>query len=427
MDRSRFALLAGLAIDNLGSGLFLPLGLLYATRVVGLEVDAAGVVVAAATMLGFAVPPLAGRMMHRFGPRFVVVAAQLLQGVGALGYLYAFNALGVFVVAGLMSVGTQLFYCSVFVLIADVSTNEAKERPFALVAMVRSAAFGLGSLGAALLLTWESDTALRLLVGLDALTFVVAALLLAAFVVTEQVEHDAGIAIGSLTVLRDSRYRALIVSVCLVGLAVDFALVGTPVFVLDVLEGPAWLPGALLAGGTVLSSVYGVKVVDALRGYRRTRSLQAGAWLFVVWGVLTIVMIRVPAAWMVPYAFVTWVLMVAGTKVFFPVAGALSEALPPRDGRAGYMATYQYAFTTAQVLAPAVAALFAVASWLPWAVVVASAMMGVLVLGWLGGAIPTAIDRPTRVVPGRSDGPPASLPQDVLKLADSSKPWPADE
>ena len=61
-----------------------------------------------------------------------------------------------------------------------------------------------------------------------------------------------------------------------------------------------------------------------------------------------------------PVAWAVWVLIVAGNKVFYPVAGALSEALPPRESRATYMATYQYAFTAAQVVAPAVVALFAV-------------------------------------------------------------------
>lgn len=403
VDRSRFALVAGLAIDNYGSGLFLPLALLYATRVVGLDVETAGAVVAVATMLAFAVPPLAGRLTHRFGPRFVVISAQLLQGAGALGYLVASDAGGVFVAAALLAVGTTTFYCSVFVLIADASTNQRKERPFALVAMVRSAAFGLGGLSAAIVLTWESDVALRWLVGLDALTFAVAAVLLAVFVDTEPVDHGTAPAVGLLTVLRDKSYLALIASACLVGgLAVDFALVATPIFILEVLDGPAWLPGALLASGTVLSSVFAVRVVDAFRGYRRTRSLQVGAWIYVAWGLLTMVMIWLPAGWLVPYAFATWVLMVAGSKVFFPVSGALSEALPPKADRAGYMATYQYAFTTAQVLAPAVVALFVVSAWLPWAVVAASSLAGVLMLGWLGGAVPTTVDRPTAVDAGRS-------------------------
>ena len=382
-----------LAIDNVGSGLFLPLSLLYATRVVGLDVGVAGSVVAAATALSFAVPPVAGRVTHRLGPRLVVVCAQVVQCAGALAYLFADGARGVLVAAALMAAGVQLFYCSVFVLIADVSRDEAKERPFALVGMVRSAAFGLGALAPAAVLILDSDTALRLLVAFDAVTFVVAAAVLATFVVVEHPDPHAPATAGPLTVLRDRGYLALMASTCLVGLAVDVALLGAPVFFIDVLDGPAWLPGVLLAGGTVLSSLYGVTVVNALRDRRRTRSLQAGAVIFAVWALLTMGMLWVPDGWLVAYACATWVVMVVGTKIFYPVSGALSEALPPRPDRAGYMATYQYAFTTAQVLGPAVVALFAVAVWLPWAVVAASALGAVVVLGWLGRTITPAVNR----------------------------------
>jgi MFS family permease len=402
VDRSRIALITALAIDNYGSGLFLPLALLYAVRVVGLGVDTAGIVVATATLLGFAIPPLAGRLTHRFGPRLVVVAAQLLQAAGALAYLVASGAVGVFVAAGLMAMGTQLFYCSVFVLVADVSTNHAKERPFALVAMVRAGSFGLGTLTGALALTWDSDTALKILAAADATTFVVAAFLLAGFVATDPVDHQATRAVGPLTVLRDRRYLALMASVCLIDLA-DFALVGVPIFIIEFADGPTWLPGALLAVGTALVSLGGVRVVDALRGYRRTRSLQSSAAVYAAWAVLTMAMLWIPAGWLVPYAFATWVLRVAGSMGFFPIAGALSEALPPPQWRAGYMATYQYAFTTAQVLAPTVVALFVVAAWLPWAVLAAAALVAVAILDWLGRTIPGAANRaaPSLTVAGR--------------------------
>lgn len=400
LDRSRFALLAGLAVDNYGSGLFLPLGLLYATRVVGLGVNVAGTTVALATMLGFAVPPLAGRLAQRHGPRVVVVAAQLVQGLGALAYLLSGNVFGVFAAAALIATGTQLFYCSVFVLIADVSSNEAKERPFALVAMVRTGAFGLGNLTAALALTGGGTTALRWLVAADAATFAVAAAMLALLVEPGRVTRRAGPPTGPLTALRDPTYRILILTVCLLGLSVELALAGIPVFVLDVLHGPAWLPSALLAMGTVLSSVLGVRVVDALRGRRRTRSIRAGALAYVVWGLLVMAMPLLPAEWWAPYAFVAWLPLVAGNKVIYPLAGALSEALPPRHARAGYMATYQYAFTTAQVLGPAVIATFAVAGWLPWAVAVACAVAAIGLLRWLDGAVPEDVNRPA--VPGTS-------------------------
>ncbi|HSE72591.1 MAG TPA: MFS transporter [Nocardioidaceae bacterium] len=394
LDRSRAALLAGLAIDNFGSGLFLPLALLYATRVVDLGIDVAGAVVAAASVLGFGVPPVAGRLTQRVGPKAVVVVSQLVQGAGAAAYLLATGPVGVFLAAGLLAVGTQLFYCAVFVLIADVSTNEAKERPFALVAMLRAAAFGLGTVSAAVVLSWGSDRALGWLVAVDAATFLVAAAILGRYVETGRVDHEPTTTAGPRTVLRDRSYVVLIAAVCAVGLAVDFAIVGTPVFVVDVLEGPPWLPGALLAFGTLLSSAYGVKVVDLLRGRRRTRVMRVASGIFAAWGLVMLGMTWVPGWWLVPYGFLAWVVLMAGTKMFFPFAGALSEAMPPRSARAGYMAIYQYAFTAAQVLAPAVVGLFAVAVWLPWVVVVGAALGGVLLLGHLGRRLPVPVDRP---------------------------------
>jgi MFS family permease len=242
VDRSRVALIAGLGIDNFGSGLFLPLSIVYATRVLDLDVGTAGVAIGVASALGLAVPPVAGRMTVGLGPRRTVVLAQLVQGAGALAYLLAHGVSGAFAAAGLMAIGAQLFYCSVFVLIADMSTNEAKERPFALVAMIRSGAFALGTFTAALALAHSSDSALRWLVGADAGTFGVAALLLGLFVRTSLVAHNSAIRAGPMTVFRDRCYLELMAAVCLLDLTVDFALVGTPVFILHVINGPVWFP-----------------------------------------------------------------------------------------------------------------------------------------------------------------------------------------
>jgi MFS family permease len=392
LDRSRVALVAALAIDNFGSGLFLPLAIVYASREVGLGVDTAGGVIASATVLGFAVPAIAGRLTHRVGPRAVVIAAQALQGLGAVAYLVAEDAAGVFVAAALMAAGVQLFYCAVFVLIADVSTGEAKERPFALIAMVRGGAFGLGNLAAALALAWQSSEALRVLVAVDAVTFALTASLLALFVRTPMVEHADTRPVGLFGVLRDHRYLTLMAATLLAGLALDVGLVGTPVYVIEILHGPQWLPSALLAMGTVLGSVAGLRIVDALSGTRRTRSLQAGTLILAAWALAMIGLDLVGPGAVVACAFAAWLLLVAGGKVSEPIASALSEALPPRESRSVYMATYQYAFTAAQALAPAVVGLFVISAWLPWAVVAVACLAGVVLLSRLQKALPAQLN-----------------------------------
>src|SRR5258708_34908756 len=61
MTRNRLASLTALGVDNFGSGLFLPVALLYVTRIVRLPLATAGTVIALETMAGLGRPPLARR------------------------------------------------------------------------------------------------------------------------------------------------------------------------------------------------------------------------------------------------------------------------------------------------------------------------------------------------------------------------------
>src|SRR5260370_10898347 len=99
MRRNRVALLTALGVDNVGSGLFLPVALLSVTRVMGRPLATAGTVVAAGTMAGLAVPPVAGRLVDRVGPRLTVISGQSLQALGAAAYLVARDAAVVAVAA----------------------------------------------------------------------------------------------------------------------------------------------------------------------------------------------------------------------------------------------------------------------------------------------------------------------------------------
>ncbi|MGI8576745.1 MAG: hypothetical protein ACR2KG_02255 [Nocardioidaceae bacterium] len=77
LRRSRIALLIGLGVDNFGSGLFLPFSLVYPTRVVGLPLATAGVVVSVVLVVGLLVPPVVGPVVDR-------VVRGAFFGLGAL-------------------------------------------------------------------------------------------------------------------------------------------------------------------------------------------------------------------------------------------------------------------------------------------------------------------------------------------------------
>jgi MFS family permease len=395
MRRDRIALLVALGIDNVGSGPFLPLVLLYVTRVVGLTLGAAGVAVTVGTAAGLVVPAVSGRFTDRTGPRPVVITAQLLQAAGALTYLLAHGVVLVVLAAVLLAAGQQLFYSALFALIADVAGEGPKDRPFAVVGMVRSACFGAGSLVVGGLLAAVGPAGYRIAVGVDGVSFLACAVLLAALV---HPPHPRAAATPQASPVHrlwtDRPYLALIGVTALLVLFSDFVLLGVPVYVLDELHAPVWLPGAVLALLTVVSSVGGTAVLRATRGLARTSAVALGSAVTVVWCVASVAAVLVPQGWRPAYVLACTVVVTAASLLVGTRANALAEAAAPRPVRGRYLAAFQYAFTTAGVVAPAVVALFSVASWLPWLLVACCAGLAIPGLGWLSRRLPAHAVRP---------------------------------
>jgi MFS family permease len=400
MMRNRLALLTALGVDNFGSGLFLPLALLYATRVIRLPLATAGTVIALGTLAGLAAPPLTGRLVDAAGPRVAVICAQLLQALGAITYLVARDAAAVAAAAVLLAAGQQAFYSSLFALISDVAGEGPKDRPFAVAAMVRSACFGVGGLAAGGMLSAAGPAAYRIAVAADAGSFAACALLLALLVDVARPprRRSPAVAASSLRLLSDGPFLALIAIAGLVSLPGDVFLTGMAVYVLGPLHARPWLPGALLALLTALTSVGGTASLRATRRLRRTTAMALGALGYLVWCAAALAAILVPPGWR-PAELLAATLIMAAAGLLFQRANALAEAMAPRAVRGRYLAAFQYAFTVPWVIAPAVVALFSVAVWLPWLLAGAAAGLAALALPWLARRLPGDALRPEPAAP----------------------------
>jgi hypothetical protein len=399
MMRNRLALLTALGVDNFGSGLFLPLALLYATRVVRLPLATAGTVIALGTLAGLAAPPLAGRLVDAAGPRVTVICAQLLQALGAFTYLVARDAVAVAAAAVLLAVGQQAFYSSLFALISEVAGEGPKDRPFAVAAMVRSAFFGVGGLAAGGLLSAAGPAAYRIAVAADAGSFAACALLLALLVdVARPRRSRSPAAASSLRLLSDGPFLALIAIAGLISLPGDVFLTGMALYVLGPLHARPWLPGALLALLTGLTSVAGTASLRATRRLRRTTAMALGALGYLVWCAAALAAIVVPPGWR-PAELLAATLIMAAAGLLFQRANALAEAMAPRAVRGRYLAAFQYAFTVPWVIAPAVVALFSVAVWLPWLVGGTAAGLAAVALPWLARRLPGEALHPEPAAP----------------------------
>jgi MFS family permease len=406
--RNQTALLTALGVDNFGSGLFLPLTLVYLTRDVGLPLNVAGPVISMGALAGLAVPAFTGRLVDRAGARSVVIASQVIQALGAVGYLLARSELPVLAAAMLLATGQQLFYSSLFALVSDVSGDGPPDRPFAVVNMVRAGCFGLGGLATGGLLTAAGPGIYRIAVAANGLSFLACAALLAWCVRVPwppapppRPGPASSASPGSPASpaeppqrtrpagpLSDRPFLALIVLTGLVMLAVDFYLTGMPVYVIEQLHAPDWLPGTLLAVSTTLSSLAGTFALRMTGRLTRIAAIQAGAVLYVAWCGVSLAAILLPPAWRPADLMLAIVLLAAAGLVCGPRAGALAASVAPPQARGRYLAAFQYSFTGAGVLAPAVAALASVAVWLPWLLVATASGAAIGGLHWLTGRLP---------------------------------------
>jgi MFS family permease len=389
LGRSRVALLVALGVDNFGSGLFLPLSIVYATRVIGVPLSVAGIVVSASSLVGLLIPPLAGRFVDRVGPRAVVITSQLMQAGGTAAYFLADGVPAMAMGAVLLGSGQRTFYRGLFALIADVAEEGPKDRSFAVVSMVRSGAFGLGSLTTGVLLTTVSDAGLRVAVCVNTATLVAAAGLLALFVHPRV--HEARAAPrdrGGLGVHRDPPFVALILVTAMFALTGQFFLVGAPVYALEVLHTPGWVPGASLALLTGLFTVGGTIAVRATNGLKRTTSMGIAGGLYIAWSLASLAALLLPSGWQALWFVVSTLFLVAAGLICGTRANAMAEAAAPPTARGRYLAAFQYAFAVPELVAPLVVSLFAFGAWMPWLVLVAVACLGLLATPYLTRQLP---------------------------------------
>jgi len=160
--------------------------------------------------------------------------------------------------------------------------------------------------------------------------------------------------------------------------------------VIEQLHAQDWLPGTLLAVSTTLSSLAGTFALRVTSRMTRIAAIQAGAVLYVAWCGVSLAAILLPPAWRPADLMLAIVLLAAAGLVCGPRAGALAASVAPPQARGRYLAAFQYAFTGAGVLAPAVAALASAAVWLPWLLVAAGSGAAIGGLRWLAGRLPAS-------------------------------------
>ncbi|WP_345431597.1 MFS transporter [Actinoallomurus vinaceus] len=400
--RGGVVLIGALVIDSLGNGLFLPLSLVFFTRLTDVPLSLLGILISVANVVTLPVPVWAGALADRLGALPLVVAAQVMQALGYLAYGRVDDPAGIFLAASLVAVGVRFFWSSIFTAVADyadASTSTlSTDSWFAWTNTTRTVGLGAGGLITGAVIADGRAVAYRAVAYRAvaygaAACFTAAAAAITVFVRAPRFRHETEQArSGYGTLLRDRPFVALTGINTTLAMTSMMLGLGLPTFVLTGLHGPAWLTSALFVGNTVLVSVLAAPVVKRLAGYRRTRAVMTAAALWAVWCLLLSGLVPGRHAWVIPVLIGSTALFTLAEVLHAPVSIALATAMSPPEFRGRYMAAFQYSFTIAGIIAPTFfATLFDLHRALPWIALCVIDCLAVVAIRLLEPSLPPTV------------------------------------
>jgi MFS family permease len=343
---------AAIVADTVGSGLFMPMTLLYFLAMTDLTLVQIGSAVslsALATMPGTFV---IGSLVDRFGPRKLMLAGNLVQAAGMLAYLWADSLLAVALWTALLNLGRQAFWGSFGNVVTAISAPGERELWFGFLQAVRNLGYSIGGVLAGVALQIGTDLAYQTVVVVNAVTFVVAFALLLDVPDHRAATPDDAPVEGWGTVLRDRAYLRLVLGQLgfVAGMMVlNFAL---PVYVAETIDLPGWVVGAIFTLNTAMVGLGQGLVVRRMTGQLRSRMMGLAQVVFVLSYAMFVVAGWLPVWLAVALMLVGAAVYTLGELIGGPVLSATAAEAAPDHLRGRYLGLFQLSWGIGGAITP---------------------------------------------------------------------------
>lgn len=414
----RWALVA--VVDAIGTGMFLPVSVLYFTVVVGLRTELAGLGLGIAGLLGAVALPIAGTLVDRFGAKAMVAGCLLLAAAGYGGYLGVRGWASFVLVATVAQIAEHMANPAKKAFVTTIVSSEHRVPLMAFQRAIRNLGYGLGGLITAALLVTGTRSGYYVVLIADAASYLAAAGLVATIPVLRRAgpagyppPEPAGSGrarrAGYRQVLADRRYVALaLLDVLVLTYATSFTI-GMPLWVHEHTSAPTSLVGVLFTLNTALVAVLQVRLTRGCtrvhqtpRVYLRTAGTFAlaalGYWVAYRLGDAEAAVIAV---------LVVAVLAHTMTEMYGAVAEwTVSVNLAPENLRGRYLSLFALSLSAQQAVGPAlVTVLIAASPAVTWFGLAAILAVGCLVTAWVVRGAAEPQEAPESAGPA----PPAAL------------------
>ncbi|MFF4832918.1 MFS transporter [Streptomyces sp. NPDC001315] len=269
------------AFNSLGNGLYFPLGVLYFTRIVGLDATSVGLGMTVAGLVGVAAGIPAGRAADRWGARRVGSLLWGGTGFATAAYVLVHSYVG-FVLAVVCATGLQMASRGVQgALYADVLPAATRVEARAYLRMVTNVGMGVGGVFGAIALQLDTRGAYMTVILVNALSFAVPALMvrrlpLAAHAIDRAPVAADAPAADRWRAVRDLPFLAVTVLNSVLVVQYTLSEVGLPLWIVERTEAPRWTAALLMIVNCVLVALLQVRV--ARRASQVHSAVRAMGW-----------------------------------------------------------------------------------------------------------------------------------------------------
>ncbi|NJP34923.1 MFS transporter [Micromonospora thermarum] len=358
-------ILLGTLLSAVGRGLTLPFLFIYFTDVRGLTDARAGLVIGWYGAVTLALSPLGGTLIDRFGARRVVLPCLVIEAIGTGSLALVDSTASAFAVMTLVAVGSSAIWSGQTTILASLTDDGERQRVFGLNFALLNLGIGIGGLTSGAIVDTARPATFQLIYVLDAISYLMPALILLSLPAVGHRLAGAGRATGRgsaggyLAVLRDRPFRRLVIfGLVLTTCGYAQIEVGFTAYAVRVAEVTPRIVAWALAGNTVMIVLAQLVVLRRLEGRSRTGSLAVvGAVFASAWLVLGAAGLVGPG-----HALLGALGVVACAAIFgfgetmlSPVLPALTNALATDELRGRYNAISSMIFGVSGVIGPVTA------------------------------------------------------------------------
>src|SRR3954471_18308676 len=240
-------------------------------------------------------------------------------------------------------------------MVTQITRPGERELWFGFLQAMRNAGYGVGGVLAAVALTVGSGAAYQSVVLGNAASYVVAFVLMLGVAgggrpAADEVAGEQ--ARGWWVAFTDRGYRTLIAVIFCYAMTTMTLNVAMPVYFVESLGLPGWVPGTVFVINTVMIGVGQGLVVWRMTGSARRRVLRVAVAFTAVSFAMFYAADALSVATGVLLVLLAAFVYTVGEMTAGPIVSALSAESPPPDQRGRYMAATQLAWSTSAAISP---------------------------------------------------------------------------